>query len=86
MKNKRRFVTKGKDGTTTITIITGLGRLIDLGSQMDATKYRHNSFCGVCGDAESLKSDWYAVGGDLRRALSHQRDEKTKRRTPELTR
>jgi hypothetical protein len=87
MLKQRRFVKTRKDGLTTIAIITGLGRAIDLGAQMDATKRHHIRLCGECRDADALSGDWYAVGDDVRRALARQRDgERPKVRTPELTR
>jgi hypothetical protein len=87
MQEKRRFVTTQKDGPATIAIITGIGRALDLGAQMNATKRHRIELCGECRDAEALSGDWYAVGDDLRRALARQRGgERPKVRTPELTR
>jgi hypothetical protein len=84
MQKKRRFVTTRRDGLTKIAIITGIGRVIDLGAQMDPPKGYIESPCGACRDTEALSGDWYAVGNDLRRALARQRSEKLKFRTPEL--
>jgi|GEM_PF-2159586 len=86
MQKKRRFVTTRRGGHTKIAIITGVGRVIDLGAQMGTPKSHLNRLCGECRDAEALSGDWYAVGDDLRRALARQRGEKPKVRTPELTR
>jgi len=73
MQKKRRFVTTRRGGHTKIAIITGVGRVIDLGAQMGTPKSHLNRLCGECRD-------------DLRRALARQRGEKPKVRTPELTR
>jgi hypothetical protein len=86
MQKKRRFVTTRRDGLTKIAIITGIGRVLDLGAQMGTPKSHLNRLCGECRDAEALSGDWYEVGDDLRRALASQRGEKTKARTPEITR
>jgi len=87
MQKKGRFVTTQKDGLTTIAIITGIGRALDLSAQMDATKRHRIELCGECRDAVALSGDWYAVGNDLRRALArHRGGERPKVRTPELTR
>jgi hypothetical protein len=83
MQKKSRFVTTRR-GLTKIAIITGIGRVIDLGAQMDPPKSHLDRLCGACRDAEALSGDWYAVGDDLRRALARQRSEKPKVRTPEL--
>ena len=86
MQKKRRFVTARRDGLTKIAIITGIGRVIDLGAQMGTPRSHLNRLCGECRDAEALSGDWYAVGDDMQRALARQRGEKPKVRTPELTR
>jgi len=84
MQKKRRFVTTRREGLTSIAIITGIGRVIDLGAQMGPPKNHLDRLCGACRDAEALSGDWYAVGDDLRRALARQRSEKPKVRTSEL--
>ena len=62
----------------TPSFLEGVARVIDIGDTL--TEY-NGSENGVEGDVRALRSDWQAVGDDLRRAMAQYRQEKSQQLT-----
>lgn len=48
------------------SLVNGIARLVDLGNTLDAYNYSNSSMEADC---KALKSDWQAVGDDMRKAI-----------------
>lgn len=54
---------------TTPSFLRGMARTLDIGGVLAGVSY-NTSKDGPSADAWAVANDWYAVGGDLRRAMS----------------
>ena len=72
-------------GKTITIFIGGMGKVLDLGNTISLFHRRHSvhrkassRFRYIRSDADAIRSDWIAVGDDLRRAIELYRSQNGK--------
>lgn len=66
-RNKRKYTNMGENIFAQPSFISGIGRVIDLGSTFDSYAEHEN---GEQADADASRRDWVRVGKDLYLAIS----------------